>query len=92
MNTNVDTCPVHDAAKMLGIGSKKLFALLRKKQVLDHSNLPYQRYIDQGYFEVHQGNWEHPTIGTKCYGSTRVTANGLRWLSKFIDKNKEYEH
>ncbi len=34
------------------IGRNRLFCWLRKNQILMSDNLPYQRYIDRGYFVV----------------------------------------
>jgi len=92
MTGHVNTYPVQEVAKLIGIGPKKLFAFLREQKVLDKSNLPYQRYIDQGYLKVHRGHWNHITVGTKFYGRTEVTPNGIEWLSKLIEKNKSHEH
>lgn len=89
MAAHANTYPMQDAAKMIGIGSNKLFAFLREQKVLDKSNLPYQRYIDQGYLKVDQGNWEHPTTGTKLYGRTLVTVHGFDWLKELVEKEKE---
>jgi len=89
MTDHVNTYPIQDAAKMIGIGPKKLFAFLREQKVLDKSNLPYQRYIDQGYLKVQLGHWNHVTVGTRFYGRTEVTANGIEWLSKLIEKQRQ---
>jgi len=45
---------IGDLAKLTDgkIGRNKLFKLLREKKVLMNSNLPYQQYLDRGYFEV----------------------------------------
>ena len=88
MTAHANTLPIQDAAKLIGIGSKKLFAFLREQKVLDKSNLPYQRYIDQGYLKVHRGHWNHATVGTKLYGRTEVTPNGIEWLDKLINKKE----
>ena len=88
MSKHANTYPVQKVAKLIGIGPNKLFAFLREQKVLDNSNLPYQRYIDQGYLKVQLGHWNHTTVGTKFYGRTEVTANGIEWLSKLISKNK----
>ena len=73
---------------MLGIGSNRLFALLRNERVLDPANLPYQRFIDRGYFKVHRGHWEHPSIGPRYYARTLVTHKGMDWLADFIEQKK----
>ena len=45
---------IGEVAKVLdmGIGQNKLFAYLREKKILDYHNIPYQEYIDRGYFRT----------------------------------------
>ena len=43
---------MNDVAKSLGYGRNKLYDFLREKKVLMKDNLPYQRFIDNGYFTV----------------------------------------
>ena len=70
--TNLKT--VGQVAKDLGTGQHRLFAFLRGRGIImPGKTLPYQRYIDQGYFEV-------KTNPVKCvsfnYSQTFVTAKG----------------
>ena len=87
------TYAVGDAAKLLGTGELRLFALLRERQVLmdkkrsgaEHHNLPYQRYLDAGYFTVvtrPRPNGE----GGKVSQTPRVTAKGLAWLQRSMSR------
>jgi anti-repressor protein len=78
---------VSSTAKILGIGSITLFRKLREMKILGSDNLPYQRYIDQGYFTVTQkdikgmrGNlkWIQPV--------TLVTAKGVKYLQNLLQK------
>jgi phage antirepressor YoqD-like protein len=68
-----------DAAKSLGLGRNKMMATLRGLQILMHNNLPPQKYINQGYFDV---------VVTERYGNlfscTVVTPKGLTWLAKQV--------
>ena len=89
MYAPANTHPMQDAAKMIGIGSRKLFTLLRKRRVLDKSNVPYQKYIDQGYFKVQQGSWVHHECGIQYYSRTVVTNNGIDWLRKLIEEREK---
>ena len=44
-----------DVAKILNypkIGRNKLFEILRDQNILQNDNIPYQKYIDAGYFRV----------------------------------------
>ncbi len=36
----------------LNIGRNRLFEWLRRKEILMKNNIPYQRYINDGYFQV----------------------------------------
>lgn len=40
------------AAKIMGLPPNRLTLTLRKYRILMHNNLPYQRYMDQGLFDV----------------------------------------
>ena len=78
------TLSMNDAAKLLGIkglGRNKLFEQLRSRGVLDESNVPYQRFLNSGDFEVIEKPYDYNgMVGiTKV---TRVTQKGLQWMSK----------
>lgn len=45
-------CLIEKVAKTIGIGRTKFFKRLRDDSILMRSNLPYQKYIDKGYFTV----------------------------------------
>lgn len=79
---------IAEAAKLLGIGKLKLFKLLRNKKILDAGNTPYQQYIDAGYFKLHRGAYQHPTLGTKFYARTDVTNKGMVWIQNLIEKHE----
>lgn len=82
------TLSMNDAAKLLGIkglGRNKLFEQLRSRGVLDGSNVPYQRFLNSGHFEVIEKPYDYNgMVGiTKV---TRVTQKGLQWISKEFSK------
>jgi phage antirepressor YoqD-like protein len=75
-----------EAAKILQTGRTRLFVLLRLKQIFITDNLPYQRYIELGYFVVKEktyfeGGFEH------LYSQVLVTGKGLNWLARLIDND-----
>lgn len=74
-----------DAAKSLGYGRNTLYSILRKYKVLMSDNMPYQKYIDHGYFSVKQTTIE---IGDKPIDKTQtfVTPKGIIWLSKGLKR------
>ena len=47
--------PMNEVAKVLGVrgyGRNNLFEFLREQGILDRNNIPYQRYVDCGWFRV----------------------------------------
>lgn len=75
-------------AKVLGTGRDRLFAFLRDKGVLQTNNLPYQRYLNAGYFKV----IEKPiAIGDKLlnHSQTLVTPKGLDYIRRIIERFRE---
>lgn len=71
-------------AKSLKIGRNKLFALLRDQKVLMHNNMPYQAFIDRGYFEVRQYTITHFTSGLENKTQTMVTPKGMGWIHTIL--------
>lgn len=76
-----DTVDFNAMAKTLGWGRNKLMAKMREDAVLMVNNLPYQKYIDRGYFSVAE------TIITRTAGPTpvfsaRVTGAGQVFLQR----------
>ena len=69
------------------IGRNRLFAWLRAHGILMSGNIPYQEYIENGYFRVKESVYE--TNGqTRTYQQTFVTGKGQQYiLSRLI---KEY--
>lgn len=58
-------------------GEKRLYKFLRENGFLDENNIPYQRYINQGYFKVKE-------VSTGMYkptkAVTRITGKGQQYL------------
>jgi len=78
---------ISTAANNLNIGLKRLYVFLRNNKVLkshgEQRNLPYQRYMDSGYFLVKSKPYHNSITGksgvnVKCY----VTGRGMAWLEK----------
>lgn len=51
VNTN-NAISVREFGKVIGIGEKKFFEWLRDNKLLMESNMPYQKYVEAGYFKV----------------------------------------
>lgn len=81
------TYGVAEAAKLLRTGELRLFKLLRDRQILmdgnrsgaEHHNVPYQRYLDAGYFVVIT---RARPDGSRVTYTTRITPKGLAWIQK----------
>ena len=65
----------------INIGSNRLFQWLRQKEILMTNNIPYQRYIDAGYFQVKESTYETP-FGTKTQQTTYVTGKGQLYITE----------
>lgn len=61
------------------IGRNRLFRWLRENGILMLDNLPYQKYIDRGYFAVKESVFEAGSI-TKTYQQTFVTGRGQQYI------------
>lgn len=61
------------------IGRNRLFRWLRENEILMSDNLPYQKYIDRGYFAVKESVFETGTM-TKTYQQTYVTGKGQAFI------------
>ncbi|MEM4987492.1 phage antirepressor KilAC domain-containing protein [Collimonas sp. H4R21] len=86
-------CKMGQFAKTIGWGPNRFIERLRTDEVLMQNNLPFQKFIDRGYFRVIEkkpwtdssGN-EHPTF------TTMVTGRGQEWLAKRYGRGRlEYE-
>lgn len=67
------------------IGRNRLFEWLRRKEILMKNNVPYQRYIDGGYFEVKESVYE-TAYGSKTNVTTFVTGKGQIYLTEKLRK------
>lgn len=74
----------------INIGRNRLFDWLRHKEILMKNNMPYQRYIEVGYFQVKESTYETP-YGTKTQQTTYVTGKGQIYITEKLRKewNKE---
>lgn len=70
----------------LGIGRNKFMQKLRDEKILmsdkSRKNLPYQSYVDRGYFEVVQVT----TSSNFSTAKTVITKRGCEWLAKKCSK------
>lgn len=67
------------AEENIPIGRNRLFRWLRENSILMSDNLPYQKFIDRGYFAVKESVFEASSM-TKTYQQTFVTGRGQRFI------------
>lgn len=81
-----DAIPMGDVAKVLdmGIGRNKLFQLLRDVKVLMENNIPYQTYIDRGYFRTVERKWSDTNGETHIAITTLVFQRGVEYIRKKV--------
>lgn len=89
---------VGDLAKLISqnglkIGQNKLFEWLRTNNFLIKSgssrNMPQQRYVEQGLFEVKESNVQNPDGSIRTTRTTKVTGKGqVYFVNKFLQKSE----
>jgi phage antirepressor YoqD-like protein len=87
---STDVIDIGIAAKTLnlGIGRNKLFEILRRKGILQQSNIPYQKYVDSGYFRTIEQKYSTPDGTTHINIKTVVYQRGLDFIRKTIKENE----
>jgi len=80
---------MNTTAKELKIGRNTLFAYLRGKSIMfyqDNSNVPYQRFMNQGLFRV----IESPCPDGKYHPTTYATKKGLEYIRRLLHNDGYY--
>ena len=72
-------------AENIPVGRNRLYSWLKGKGVLMANNLPYQAFIDRGYFSVKESVFETATM-TKTYQQTFVTGRGQQFVINLLKK------
>ena len=71
---------IAEIGKILGLGVKKFFQILRSRGLLRNDNLPFQRYLEAKYFKVIEKKYKNKEGTTKLYRQTLITGKGLTYL------------
>ena len=82
-----DSIEMGYVAKVLGIrgmGRNRLFSLLRDKKILDKNNIPYQHFVDCGYFRVLEQKYIVSNGQTKINIKTMVFQKGIDFIMRKI--------
>lgn len=75
MNRMAKLCADHG----IRIGRNRLFAWMRSRGILMMNNIPYQEFIDNGYFRVKESVYECRSQ-MKTYQQTYVTGKGQQYI------------
>ena len=91
---------VGDLAKLIcqngyKIGQNRLFDWLRDNGYLmkygTSRNMPQQKYVEQGLFEVRESNLQNPDGSVRITRTTKVTGKGqIYFVNKFLSKENVY--
>ena len=84
-----DAVDMKECAKILnmGIGRNRLFEFLRSRSILDRKNLPYQIFIDKGYFRTVETSYTKAD-GTNCINiKTVVYQKGMDYIRKIYNES-----
>lgn len=87
---------VSDVAKVLnvpGLGQKGLFGFLRSHGVLMQGgstshNLPYQRHMNLGRFEVKVTKYQRPDGRTVSSKTPYVTPKGVEYIARLVERHR----
>jgi anti-repressor protein len=92
---------IGDLAKLIcqngyQIGQKRLFEWLRENNFLikcgSSKNMPQQRYVEQGLFEVKESNVQNPDGSVRITRTTKVTGKGqIYFVNKFLERGCDDE-
>ena len=80
LNTTKNGLTLLETSKMFGMGRTRFCELLREKKYINHNNLPYQQWIDNGCFTVKSIVSDISGWYKKAATSTLVTGKGQRML------------
>ena len=88
---------IGDLAKLIcqngfQIGQKRLFEWMRNNGYLmkygTSRNMPAQRYVEQGLFEIKESNVQNPDGSVRITRTTKVTGKGqIYFVNKFLQEN-----
>lgn len=81
------TIDMAETAKVLnmGVGRNTIFKILRQQRVLNRNNIPYQEYIDRGYFRCIESKYTKAD-GTNCVNiKTVVFQKGVDFIRTTVN-------
>nr|DAQ56179.1 MAG TPA: repressor domain protein [Caudoviricetes sp.] len=96
VSTSKTSILIGDLAKLIcqngyQIGQRRLFQWMRDNGYLMKNgssyNMPQQRYLEQGLFEIKESNVQNPDGSVRITKTTKVTGKGqIYFVNKFLEK------
>lgn len=68
------------------IGRNELFEILRNKKILMRDNIPYQKYVDAGYFRTIEQKYTLPDGTIKINIKTIVLQAGIEFIRRVVSE------
>lgn len=97
VSTSHTSILIGDLAKLIcqngvQIGQKRLFEWMRQNNFLiksgSYRNMPMQRYVEQGLFEIKESNVQNPDGSVRITKTTKVTGKGqIYFVNQFLKGN-----
>lgn len=89
---STDAIDMGSVAKVInmGIGRNQLFKFLREHKVLMRNNIPYQEFVDKGYFRVIESRFNKPTGDVGINLKTIVYQKGVDFILDLVTEKYVY--
>lgn len=68
----------------LPIGRNTAYAILREYKILQQDNVPYQEYMNRGYFRVKESLWKDSDGQNHITTTTEIYQKGMEYLRNFF--------
>lgn len=70
-------------SKGYDIGEKRLFMKLRQMKMIDNNNVPYQKYMEKGYFKIIKQQYKRGPVG-HVYLKILITPVGQNYIEGML--------
>lgn len=84
--TAVEMKAVANTLHFKKVGRNKLFEILREQKVLTGNNMPYQKYVDSGYFRTVEQKYATPDGEVRISVKTLVYQRGIDYICRLLKK------
>ena len=84
--TAIEMKAVANTLRFKNVGRNKLFDILRTEKILMGNNMPYQKYVDCGYFRTIEQKYSTPDGEVRINVKTLVYQKGVEYIRKVLTK------